>query len=305
VKTLFLATVFAAFLASFGALWLQKWMRDRSWKRPFSDKRLRSAGETLRRDLEKLDDKWTDLTLQMATAVALPVGVSFLVNSRALENPAVFELFFGIVAGSLVLIAFLSVKGLRHIRRRWNLALGLDGECFVGQVLESELLPKNCKVYHDLQMDGFNIDHVVLAPTGVFAVETKTRRKPRIGKSDPDAQKAHEIVYDGKTLAFPCGMSAFDALEQAESRTRALAQLLLAKTGGRVDVRPVLVYPGWFIARKGVSLAEGRVAVMNPKTISSVVFPNGAGRNGGLFCEENQYNRIDAALRELCTLTGE
>ena len=28
-------------------------------------------------------------------------------------------------------------------------------------------------VYHDIQADQFNIDHVVVGPSGVFAVETK------------------------------------------------------------------------------------------------------------------------------------
>ena len=41
--------------------------------------------------------------------------------------------------------------------------------------------------------DKFNIDHVIIGPAGVYAVETKARRKPETGKGRSDAR----VVYDG------------------------------------------------------------------------------------------------------------
>lgn len=60
------------------------------------------------------------------------------------------------------------------------LRLGMEGEKYVGQSLEA-LRRQECQGFHDLLGDGFNIDHVVVAPQGVFVIETKTRSKPARG----------------------------------------------------------------------------------------------------------------------------
>ena len=55
------------------------------------------------------------------------------------------------------------------------------------------------KVYHDIPGNNFNIDHVVVGPNGVFAVETEGRSKPNRGRGQSDAT----VVYDGRSLTFP------------------------------------------------------------------------------------------------------
>lgn len=48
---------------------------------------------------------------------------------------------------------------------------GLRGERAVGKALED--LPASFVVIHDLDVGRGNVDHVVIGPTGVFAIETK------------------------------------------------------------------------------------------------------------------------------------
>lgn len=48
---------------------------------------------------------------------------------------------------------------------------GLRGERAVGRALEA--LPPTYRVLHDLDTGRGNVDHVVIGPTGVFAIETK------------------------------------------------------------------------------------------------------------------------------------
>ncbi|GJM24502.1 MAG: hypothetical protein DHS20C16_09170 [Phycisphaerae bacterium] len=50
---------------------------------------------------------------------------------------------------------------------------------------------KGYRVYHDIQCDGFNIDHVLIGPGGVFVIETKTASKPTKGNAT--------IKYDGES----------------------------------------------------------------------------------------------------------
>ena len=54
---------------------------------------------------------------------------------------------------------------------------------------------------HDFPANQFNVDHVVIGPTGVFAVETKARSKPVNGGGKQDAT----VVCHGDHLAFPNG----------------------------------------------------------------------------------------------------
>ena len=51
---------------------------------------------------------------------------------------------------------------------------GERGELVVAEQLE-ELRATGFRCFHDIVRDGFNIDHVVVGPPGVFVIETKFR----------------------------------------------------------------------------------------------------------------------------------
>jgi hypothetical protein len=101
-------------------------------------------------------------------------------------------------------------------------------------------------VFHDLPGEKFNIDHVVIAPQGVFAVETKGYAKPNRDGGTADAT----VVFDGKALVFP-QWSGSKPLEQADRQAKWLATWLTSATGERVHVAPVVALPGWYVDRKG------------------------------------------------------
>jgi len=72
---------------------------------------------------------------------------------------------------------------------------GFDGERYVGEAL-TPLVAQGFEIYHDVPFEGFNIDHVPVGPPGIFAVETKTRRKPG------EQIVAFEVTFtNGKILA--------------------------------------------------------------------------------------------------------
>jgi hypothetical protein len=74
----------------------------------------------------------------------------------------------------------------REITKREGLRLGYRTELFVGQFFEREAEGLGYDVLHDLgieRSDGvkFNVDHILIGPGGVYAVETKARSKPDRG----------------------------------------------------------------------------------------------------------------------------
>ena len=69
------------------------------------------------------------------------------------------------------LILFL-FRSYYRLKKRRNLRLGYEGEIAVGQEL-NQLMLQGKHVYHDFPADKFNIDHIVVGRSGIFAVETK------------------------------------------------------------------------------------------------------------------------------------
>ena len=151
-------------------LLLRKMKREKlRLREPFTDVLLRPPGESCRIKLEELDAKLLDWFLILAGPFAL--GVVMAITSHL--SPYVCFVVFVLSA----FFAWVAAKRLREILVQIRTyRLGFDGERSVGQEV-NQALSFGAKVYHDVQFDGYNIDHVVVAPSGVFAIETKTRRK--------------------------------------------------------------------------------------------------------------------------------
>jgi len=86
--------------------------------------------------------------------------------------------------------------------------------------------------------DGFNIDHVLIGPSGVFAIETKTRSK-RSGNA--------KVRYDGNRVIVDGWEPDRDPVAQARACASRLREILLEHSGKAVFVRPVVIFPNWFV----------------------------------------------------------
>lgn len=128
-----------------------------------------------------------------------------------------------------------------HARRREQARDGLLAERVTGMQL-NRLIAHGCLVLHDLPSDVGNIDHVVVAPQGVFAIETKSFRKPK-GESEN-----YRVSYDGKALHFPDFVNV-DAVAQAERSAQWVRCYLRDKGMPETTVIPALALPGWYVER--------------------------------------------------------
>jgi hypothetical protein len=231
--------------------------RDRESRRPFDDMP-RPAGYSLQKRTEELWEKISDnLFLCLITGV----------TAWALLLSGQFPLWAPLILG-FVACALWAIRAQRLVIIHANHRLGLLGEQVVGQILD-RVCSEEIHVFHDLEIiepgrKPWNIDHVVLTPAGVFAIETKTRRKP---KGPPSSgQQGHKVIFDGQQLLFPAPMKADRfGLEQSQRNADWLAGKLTALNGNPISVSPVLVLPGWWVDAKG----KGPVAAFNPKLLPS------------------------------------
>ena len=72
----------------------------------------------------------------------------------------------------------------------------------------------------------------------MFAIETKTRSKP-----GGDAR----VDYDGKQVKIAGQIPDRDPVAQAQACASRLQRILLEKTGIKVAVRSVVLFPGWYV----------------------------------------------------------
>jgi hypothetical protein len=221
--------------------------RKKSRRSPLTSQLLRGPGESLRAQLETESDKLDNFFLAMMVVALIALGLFVALISSGNGKVYVWQLW-SLAICYILMMTFLSLRLYRLIRHRQDLYLGLDCEQAVGQEL-NQLMFDGCRVYHDFQADGFNIDHIVIGSNGVFAVETKGRSKPDRGRGQEDVR----VVYDGQSLKFPTWKET-KPLEQAKRQAVWLSSWLSKATGDRITVKPALALPGWYVDRQAKDL---------------------------------------------------
>ncbi|MBL9187324.1 MAG: NERD domain-containing protein [Opitutaceae bacterium] len=262
--TVILCGYFILFLC--GVLGFAVWqIKRRREKRPLEFKLLRGPGETLRRRMNKFDENFF---FQVAAAALAPICTGLITLSLLQWLAPQIRLSFGIAAMAVVFLVTLVASAqwtIRRFMRDRNDRLGYLGERAVGETLVP-LIASGYRVYHDLPAGTgptqFNIDHVAVGPNGIFAIETKSRRK----RPARPGHEAHKVIYDGKMLIWPWAEET-TCLEQASSRARWLGEWLQQLTGIEPAVQPVLVLPGWYVVPKGL----GPVLVVNHKLVADAI----------------------------------
>ena len=260
----------------------QKRIRKREGRRsPLIDKMAHLPGQQLRQRMEVLgygiDERVVEL--MMIGPFALLVLLVPRVQWASLRPTLVDYL----VLAAAVAMCFWNIKRLLPLwRERLQCREGMRAEIASAQWLD-RLQVQGCLVLHDIPAKDFNIDHVVISPTAVFMVETKSRRKKGEGKASAN------VTYDGKTLQFP-GWVETKPLDQARAQARWLADYLRGETGDSTPVIPVVCLPGWFVTL-GKEGSRSDVRVINPKMTSLFVDSGPRPR-----LENSHRNRIVTAL---------
>lgn len=162
---------------------------------------------------------------------------------------------------AIVAVLYSTYKVLMMRPKIHALKLGRDGEKFVGQALE-ELRSSGAIVLHDIMADGFNVDHVVISYKGIFVIETKTWSKPK-GRDT-------QIVYDGEKILIDGWTLTPDPLKQVQANSAWIRDLLMESTGKSFPVRPVLLFPGWYVDPVGTH-AQERVWVLTTKALPGFI----------------------------------
>jgi hypothetical protein len=223
---------------------------------PLPYKPLRLPGESVDKEIQKVIEDKIDSNL---VGVAAAVGLMFYawLNYFLRTPPLTSAVMASVFALGITLYTVFKIKSARAELRQ--LKLGREGERIVAEQLDA-LREQGCHVIHDFTGDKFNIDHIVIAPQGIFTIETKTISKPKKGNA--------RITYDGETVTVGSYTPERDPVAQAKHQAGWLRRHLKDSTGEDFKVRPVVVYPGWYVQQ---TVKAPQVWVLEPKALPSFI----------------------------------
>lgn len=226
-------------------------------KSPIRDLPVRQPGESLR---SRIFDMAADRIL-FPLLVAIVLVVAAVISwweylAKSPLGPVIYTI------AALVACLVAGLKWWNTVKEMRDLKLGRIGEEAVGQYLEEKLRPEGCHVLHDIPGDGFNLDHVVIGPTGIYCIETKTQSKP--------AKGSPVVKYDGEQVTVDGFAPDRDPIVQVKAGAQWLQGLFERSAGRKYPVKPVVLYPGWYV--EGIQ-DKTEVWVLNEKAFIAFV-PN-------------------------------
>jgi len=197
----------------------------------------------------------------------LAVGTAYLGRTFGLQDP--IYLTSEVTLLLAILIVTHTVLPLLHRHEQ-----GARGEQEVGVLLEG-LRDKGYEVLHDLDLGRGNIDHLLIGPTGIFTVETKSHPGPIA------VRRIHGAVLD-----------------------QVLAQQQLVERITGEEVTPLLVYSrAWvdrpFARRRGVTVVPARMVEQLLTRGDRVLSPAEVARAKGRVLRVEQASRSSLRRRRL------
>ena len=217
---------------------------------PLKSSPLRQAGQSLD---EKIENIFNDKIYLYITYIFIFILIALIEWSKWYFNTPPQPLFWTLLA--VIVCIYFVRKILGYAKEIKNYQLGRDGEMIVGESLD-KLREKGYKVFHDIIGEGFNIDHILVGPSGVFTVETKTISK----------KGNQKIFYDGVNIKIDGLSFSRNPITQAKNQKYWLENFIFEHTKIKIEIKPVVIYPGWFIEGKSRNV---EVWVLNEKA-----FPN-------------------------------
>ena len=202
----------------------------------------RRAGQSVREEWDRLVNDNLPFVIFVPCMLWFVWFAQWLPAHNNTHLPLNFWLYLAIIVTGASAIAY-----LRMIPKARRLVRGERGELRVAEVLE-ELRPFGYRAFHDLIRDGFNIDHVVVGPAGVFAVETKFRS----GQG--------EITFRNGEGLFVAGCpEEKDSLKQARANAAEVNRLIKETCQMEVWVKPVVVFVGEWRVKNDWQTTDARV----------------------------------------------
>lgn len=217
----------------------------------------REAGESGRKALAKLSAKAIYYFAAMLGVVAFVLGGLQIWGLRDWAGtPYLLLVQYGLM---LILFGFCWRKNNQWKKEAEQRLQGLDGEKEVAAWL-SKLSIEGYHTFNDVIGDNFNIDHVLVGPSGLYCIETKTSSRP----------EKESVEYNGETIQIGNGPFTDAPIQQVERNAKWLVQRMKEKTGYTFPIKGAVLYPGRTVNMNNAKCWE-RTWVLRPNAFKTCV----------------------------------
>lgn len=165
--------------------------------------------------------------------------------------------------------ALLALGGAPAHERAWE--RGAQGEARVAEILGARL-PHDVRVLHDRRIPGSraNIDHIVIAPSGVWVIDTK-RHRGKVAVSNP-LLGSPKLTVAGRDRT---------ALVEGVRRQVAIVVVALAEVGPAASVHGALCFVSGELPVLRALKVQG-VSVLSPKRLAKEISAGGGRDAAGV-----------------------
>lgn len=101
----------------------------------------------------------------------------------------------------------------------------------------------------------------MISEKGIYVVETKTWSKPTA---------TSKIYFDRESISIDQHNPNKDVLNQVKAEANWLKNVMKESTGKHIPVKPVIVFPGWYI-EASASSKQSDIWVLNPKALPTFI----------------------------------
>lgn len=220
---------------------------------PFADEITAGAGDRERARICRLGSQLAILLgALVVTLIVIPLVLLLLARAAPPGLPNWAMIVALILVGALLGVTVWRMAELFRQRRRARYQWA--AQAAIGNALKRLNFSGN-RVFHEVTVEGSVIDHVVVGPKGVFAVNVVARPVHGDGRHVAELRNG-KLSLDGRQEALAVGTAA---------RNMTLLTAALSKiVGHRVPVRSVLAVPGWQCIPNG----EGNHLLLNENNLT-------------------------------------
>jgi hypothetical protein len=175
------------------------------------------------------------------TALVLPLNISWV----------------ALTLSALAVVSYFAMKHCEsYVDRYWQ---GQEGEKFVSDEIEP-LIRSGYHIFNDVPGDKFNVDFLVIGPSGIYVIEVKN---PRKFKSDKVRYQSGRIFIGNNCL------TKTDPVGQVLANSNWAKRLLENGANHKIEgIMPVLLFPNMMVEEYTQDLW-----VLNPKRFVSEHIP--------------------------------
>jgi hypothetical protein len=211
-----------------------------------------------RREIEKAD---MGVRIAMSRLIATPIlfGAAYIVLNLT-GTLTVGSAALGLVAECVLLCGYAFIRYKGSLRDREELRWYHEAKTMVDRAI-APLVPRGYIVFRDFKADDISIDHLLIGPKGVFALQTLVR-SANLKQGQPTVPMA---TYDGRALFFPQGEDHM-IVERAEKNAEDISEWISKRVGMPIAARAIVALPGWQVKRTS---AQG-ISVINPAQLEAL-----------------------------------